>query len=223
VIAALGARSARLRDVRAEAGVGAARAARGRSADRARGRAHARELPNGLLVLVHEDHRLPRVSIALTWRAVPRSRRPPRRARCRSWPSCSSAARASATRSPTPRRSTRSARLRRERRLGHGRLGIAGLSRDFDVLLDLFADAALRPRFDAREAQRARAALLASLERAKDDPATLAGWHASRAVYGAHRFALPVSGPRRRRRGSTRSARAPITQKLFVPNGRSRA
>src|SRR5262249_60351202 len=71
---------------------------------------------------------------------------------------------------------------------------ITGLARDFDALLSLLADAALRPRFDAREVQRARAELLAALEHSKDDPATLASWHTNRVVYGTHRFALPVAG-----------------------------
>jgi zinc protease len=178
------------------------------------------QLPNGLLVLVHEDRRLPRVSITLT---VPRG---------------------AAVEAPGDAGAVSFMAELLERGAGKRDalafaevvdalgaafaasadwdtvdLGIAGLSRDFDALLDLLADAALRPRFDAREAERARSALIASLERAKDDPATLSSWHANRAVYGAHRFALPVSGTQETAaRLDAKSARA-YHKKLFVPNG----
>jgi len=178
------------------------------------------QLPNGLLVLVHEDHRLPRVSIALTVR------------------------RGAAVETPAEAGAVSFMAELLERGAGKRDalayaeavdalgatfaasadwdtvdLGIAGLSRDFDALLDLFADAALRPRFDAREAQRARAALLASLERAKDDPATLAGWQASRALYGAHRFALPVAGTEQTAAQLDAKRARAYHAKLFVPNG----
>ena len=178
------------------------------------------DLPNGLRVLVHEDHRLPRVSIGLT---LPRG-----------------------AAIETPAQAGGVSFMAELLERGAGKrdalayaeavdalganfgasadwdsvaLGISGLSRDFDVLLGLLAEAALRPRFDAREVQRARAALLAALEKSKDDPATLASWHANRAVYGAHRFALPVSGtPETAARLDVKTARA-YHQRLFVPNG----
>jgi zinc protease len=98
-------------------------------------------------------------------------------------------------------------------------VSISGLSRDLELLLELFADAALRPRFDPREAARSRAELLASLERAKDDPATLASWHANRAFYGSHRFGLPVTGtPETVAQLDADAARA-LHGRLFVPGG----
>jgi zinc protease len=177
------------------------------------------QLPNGLLVLVHEDHRLPRVSIALTLR------------------------RGAAIESPAQAGAVSFMAELLERGAGKRDalafaeaadalganfassadwdtvdVGITGLSRDFDALLDLFADAALRPRFDAREAQRARATRIAALERAKDDPATLAGWYANRTVYGAHRFALPVIGvPETVAKLDAAAARA-YHAKIFLPN-----
>jgi zinc protease len=178
------------------------------------------QLPNGLLVLIHEDRRLPRVSITLT---VPRG---------------------AAVEAPGESGSVSFMAELLERGAGERDalafaevvdalgasfsasadwdtvdLGVAGLSRDFDVLLELLADAALRPRFDAREAQRARAALLASLARAKDDPATLASWYANRTVYGGHRFALPVAGTEETAaRLDPKRARA-YHARLFMPNG----
>ena len=178
------------------------------------------QLPNGLLVLVHEDHRLPRVSIALTVRRGAAIETPAEAGAVsfmaelleRGAGKRDALAYAEAV-------DQLGAALAASADWDTVDLGIGGLSRDFDALLDLFADAALRPRFDAREAQRARAALIASLERAKDDPATLAAWQASRTVYGAHRFALPVSGTEETAaRLDARSARA-YHRKLFVPNG----
>ena len=52
-------------------------------------------------------------------------------------------------------------------------VGVSGLSRDLELLLEILADVVLRPRFDAGEARKTRAETLASLEGAKDAPATL--------------------------------------------------
>jgi zinc protease len=178
------------------------------------------DLPNGLRVLVHEDHRLPRVSIGLT---LPRG-----------------------AAIETPAQAGGVSFMAELLERGAGKrdaiafaevvdalgahfgasadwdsvgLGISGLSRDFDALLGLLAEAALHPRFDAREVQRARAEVLAALEKSKDDPATLASWHAVRAVYGAHRFALPIAGtPETAARLDVNTARA-YHRRLFVPNG----
>jgi zinc protease len=178
------------------------------------------DLPNGLRVLVNEDHRLPRVSIGLAVRRGAAVETPAQAGGVsfmaelleRGAGKRDSLAFAEAV-------DQLGASFAANADWDSVELGISGLSRDFDALLDLFADAALRPRFDAREVQRARAALLAGLERAKDDPATLAGWHANRAVYGAHRFALPVSGtPETVARLDEKTARA-YHQRLFVPNG----
>jgi zinc protease len=177
------------------------------------------ELPNGLRVLVYEDHRLPRVAIGLT------------------------IVRGAAVETPAQAGGVSFMAELLERGAGKRDalayagavdalgasfgasaswdsvgLGISGLSRDFDALMGLLADAALRPRFDAREVQRARASLLAALEKAKDEPATLASWHANRAVFGAHRFGLPVSGTiETAKRLDAATARA-YHRELFVPN-----
>jgi zinc protease len=175
------------------------------------------QLANGLSVLVHEDHRLPRVSIGLT---LPRG--------ASGEPSAEAGAISFMANLLERGAGKRDALQFAEAVDALGadfgaaadwdtvRVGISGLARDFDALLDLLADAALRPRFDAREAERARAALLASLESAKDDPATLASWEANRAVYGEHRFALPVSGtPETAAKLDARIARAQHAR-LFV-------
>jgi zinc protease len=178
------------------------------------------DLGNGLRVLIHEDHRLPRVALSLTVR------------------------RGAAMEAPEDAGAVAFMAELLERGAGDRDalafaevvdalgaqfstgadwdsvgVGISGLSRDLDSLLDLLADASLRPHFAARSAERARDERLAALERAKDDPATLASWQASRAIYGAHRFGLPVSGtPETVAKFDAATARG-LHARLFVPNG----
>ena len=178
------------------------------------------ELPNGLRVLVHEDHRLPRVSINLT---VPRGAAVETAAQAGGVSFMAELLERGAGKRDALAYAEAVAALGAtfgaSAEWDSVAIGISGLSRDFDALLALLADPALRPRFDAGEVQRARASLLAALEHAKDDPATLASWHANRAVYGAHRFALPVVGtPETAARLDAKTARD-YHRRLFVPNG----
>lgn len=95
---------------------------------------------------------------------------------------------------------------------------VTGLSRDLDRLMELLADVALRPRFEVGEAKKARSETLASLERAKDDPATLAGWRMAKVLYGDHRYALPLGGvPETVKALDARAARR-FHGRIFVPN-----
>jgi len=73
-------------------------------------------------------------------------------------------------------------------------VGTSGLSRDLDALLEVLADVTLRPRFDADEAARVKAETLASLEKAREDGATLVRWNFAKALYAGHRYGLPASG-----------------------------
>jgi predicted Zn-dependent peptidase len=96
-------------------------------------------------------------------------------------------------------------------------VGITGLSRDTDALAGLLADAVLRPRFDASEAERLRAQTLAGIERSKDDPETLARRHFARVVYPEHRYGLPLEGtPDSVERLDARAARE-FHGAVFVP------
>jgi zinc protease len=95
---------------------------------------------------------------------------------------------------------------------------VSGLSRDFDRLLEILADVALRPRFEAGEARKVRGETLAALERARDDPQTLLGWNVASAVYGQHRYAVPTSGtPESVARLDAAAARA-FHASVFRPN-----
>jgi zinc protease len=95
---------------------------------------------------------------------------------------------------------------------------VAGLSRDLDTLLAILADVALRPRFEASEARKARGEILAALEQAKDDPATLARWHLLRVLYDGHPYGAPEGGlPDTVSRFEARDARE-FHRGVFVPN-----
>ena len=95
---------------------------------------------------------------------------------------------------------------------------VRGLSRDLDALLEILADVVLRPRFAANEAAKARSEMLASLEQAKDDPATLAGWNLMKALYPGHPYGAPADGlPETVARFDAGQARA-FHRKVFVPN-----
>lgn len=71
---------------------------------------------------------------------------------------------------------------------------VAGLSRDRDTLFEVLVDVVREPRFEADEVARARAEQRAALDKAREDPSTLAGWHLARALYPEHRYGLPSGG-----------------------------
>ena len=159
------------------------------------GRLHRAELENGLQVLVLEDLRLPRVGLGVTFRRGEGSLPP-------------DAAGLAAFTSDLLERGAgeRDAlafaeavdRLGASVGAGAGwdtlSVSASGLSRDLDFLIGILADMLLRPRFEPAEAERAKSERLAALERAKDDPATLAAWYAARAVYQGHRYGIPLGG-----------------------------
>jgi len=73
-------------------------------------------------------------------------------------------------------------------------LSVSGLSEDEDLLLEILTDVALRARFDAREFDKALAEQRAALVAAQDNPGTLVAWRAMRVLYDGHRYGLPLSG-----------------------------
>jgi zinc protease len=179
---------------------------------------HRAELANGLRILVLEDHRLPRIGLSLTVRRGEASL------------AAADAGLASFTADVMERGagardalalSSAVDQLGATLEVGAGwdsmAVAVSGLSRDRDTLFAILADVVLRPRFDPREAQRARSERLAQLERAKDDPATLVNWAAARALYGGHRFGAPAEGtPASVARFDAARARD-LYRRLFVP------
>lgn len=71
---------------------------------------------------------------------------------------------------------------------------VGGLSRDGDALFDVLADVVLRPRFDPDEVERVRAEQLALLEKAREDPETLAAWNFAAHLYSGHPYQWATSG-----------------------------
>jgi len=183
------------------------------------GALHRLELDNGLSILVLEDHRLPRVVLAVTVRRGEGSVDPVQ------------AGLAPFTAELMKRGAGDRGALALARAVDE--LGatlavasdwdsitveVSGLSRDFDQLLEILADVVLRPRFERAEAAKARSETLAALESAKDDPATLARWNVARAVYGEHRYGLPLEGtPESVARLDAAVARA-FHDTVFLPN-----
>jgi zinc protease len=180
---------------------------------------HRAELENGLRILVLEDHRLPRMALSLTVRRGESSLAP------------SQAGLASFTAELMKRGAGKrdalalasavdeiGATLGVSAGWDSMGVGVAGLSRDEDALFAILADVVLAPRFDPREAVRARGERIAQLESAKDDPATLVGWFAAGALYPSHRFGVPSDGtPESVARFDARLARD-LHRRHFVPN-----
>jgi zinc protease len=98
------------------------------------------------------------------------------------------------------------------------RVQVSGLSRDLDTLMEILADVALRPRFDPGEAEKTRAETLASLEKAKDDPATLGHWYIARALFAGHRYGLPMAGESPTVAGLDAAAARRFHARVFLPN-----
>jgi len=158
-------------------------------------RVHRTRLENGLAVLVLEDHRLPRLALGVVLRHGIASEAPgsegvavytaellQRGAGARDALAFALAV------------DDLGAALGASAEWDSISIGAAGLSRDETALLELVADAVLRPRFDAGEAARVRAEQLAGLEQAKDDPQSLVGRALARTLYPAHRYGLPGDG-----------------------------
>jgi zinc protease len=183
------------------------------------GALHRAELENGLEILVLEDHRLPRMALSLTVRRGEASLAP------------AQAGLASFTAELMKRGAGRRDALALASAVDEigatlgvtagwdsMGVGVAGLSRDEDTLFAILAEVALEPRFDPREAARARSERLAQLDGAKDDPATLVGWYAAGALYPGHRFGVPAEGtPASVARFDAALARD-LHRRYFVPN-----
>lgn len=183
------------------------------------GALHRGELDNGVDVIVLEDRRLPRVSVGV---AVRRGGGivAPERAGLAAYTSELMRRGAGSLDALALARATDE--LGASLSVGADRdsmtVRVSGLARDLERLLEILADVALRPRFEPGEAAKARSEILASLERAKDDPATLAGWNLARALYAGHPYGTPAEGlPGTVARFDAGAARA-FHRKVFVPD-----
>jgi zinc protease len=185
----------------------------------AAGALHRSELPNGLRVIALEDHRLPRVALGVTLRRGAASEDVAEAGLAlflaelmeRGAGDRDALALAQAV-------DELGASLAVSSGWDATSVGVSGLSRDVDALFAILADVVLRPRLDAREAQRVRDETLAALEQAKDEPQTLAGRALARALYPEHRYGLPLDGtPETVGRLDAKSA-LELHRRLFVAN-----
>ncbi len=177
------------------------------------------ELENGLRILVLEDHRLPRVAFSLTLRHG-EANLPAEQAGLLSLTADllergAGARDALALASATDELGATLTTAASWDSIG---VGVAGLSRDEPTLLGILADVVLRPRFDPREALRARSERLQQLEGAKDDPATLLSWYAASALYPGHRYSAPADGTPSSVKGFDARVARSLHARYFVPN-----
>lgn len=177
------------------------------------------ELPNGLRTLVLEDRRLPRVVLGLTVRRGAAMVDPERAGLARFTLALMEQGAGSRDAVALAEAVDQiGASLSAWAGWDAAGVVVSGLSRDLDLLVEILADVVLRPRFDPGEAERARGEQLASLEQAKDSPATLARWYTARTLYPGHRFGLPHAGtPESVRRLDARDARG-FHRQIFLPN-----
>lgn len=182
------------------------------------GALHRAELANGLTLIVLEDHRLPRVSLGLELRSGAGSVSPEQAG-------VAELAAEVMQRGAGDRDALELARIVEEAGASLSvsvgwdttGVGLAGLSEDRDLLFSILEDVALRPRFDPKEVEKARAEQLAGLVAAQDDPATIVQWEAIRALYHGHRYGLPQAGSEQSVSGlDVDAARAYWTDR-FVP------
>jgi zinc protease len=160
-----------------------------------RERLHRSTLENGLEVLVLEDRRLPRLEVGILLR---------RGAEIESVDEAGVVALMADVmeRGAGARDALALARVVEEAgaELGVGAdmdsvsVDLSGLSDDVELLFDLLADVALRPRFDPAEVARARAETLAGFEQERDEPGALLRRQLSLTLYDGHRYGLSVAG-----------------------------
>jgi zinc protease len=158
-------------------------------------RLHRATLQNGLRVLVLEDHRLPRAALGVVVRRGSADL-PAAQAGLASYTTELMRRGAGARDALAFAQAVDAlgATLSTKAHWDSMEVSISGLSGDLDALAALLAEVVLRPRFDPEEAVRLRSHRLADLERAKDDPATLAHWHLARALFPEHPYGLPQQG-----------------------------
>jgi zinc protease len=180
---------------------------------------HRAVLPNGLRVLVLEDHRLPRAAIGVTVR----------RGAALEAPEEAGLAAFTAElmeRGAGDRDALELAavvdRIGASLAVGAGwdetTAAVSGLARDLDTLFEVLADVVLRPRFDPGEAERVRAETLAALEKEKDDPASLRSTAFAAALYPGHRFGIPTRGAPETVAGLGAGGARAFHARVFVPS-----
>ncbi|MFP6639390.1 MAG: pitrilysin family protein, partial [Myxococcota bacterium] len=176
------------------------------------------ELPNGLRILVLEDHRLPTVSLSV---AVARGAGAEDPARAGVATFLAELMNRGAGKRDALQLAQAVDALGANLSASAGwdsmNVGIVGLSRDFPALLEILADVVRDPQLEASEAEKTRREQLAALEADKDDPGTLARWRAMSVLYPHHRYGLPVMGTSETVAGLDAAAARELHKRYLVP------
>ncbi len=92
------------------------------------------------------------------------------------------------------------------------------LAKDAGVVLDLLADAVLRPRFEEAEVEKVRATHLSGIAAEDDDPETVGRKAFLKAIYGDHPYGRLPSGDAESVKGLTREGVVAHHRRWFVPD-----
>ena len=152
-------------------------------------------LPNGLVVLTYEDHRLPTAAVSLV---------------CRSGAACDPKDKAgtSAMMSDLLTRGTATmsgdsikslveflgARFSGGADYDNCAIDLRTLSKDLGTALDLMAAAVLHPAFDAKEMELARSRMLSDAQGISDDPGSEVSYEFGKLLYGDHPYGRLTGG-----------------------------
>ena len=176
-------------------------------------------LPNGLELMLLEDHRLPLISLGLTFR---------RGAAIERLDQAGLAAFTSELMNRGAGEFDATALAERVDSLGASlsvdagwdsmSVGLSGLSRDVDVLLDVLDLVVRQPSFDAGEAESTREEQLASIRSQDDEPSTLIQRRAMATLYPEHRYGLPADGTLETVAGLDADAAKALHGQIFLPN-----
>ncbi len=176
-------------------------------------------LPNGLIVLIYEDHRLPIADLALI---------------CRSGAAYDPLGKAGVASLTTdlltrgmPGISADSvaalveflgARFDADVNFDRSALSLRILSKDLDQGLDLLAGSALNPSFDPKELRLALDQYVAAARQRTDRPHTVVSDAFDRLAYGSHPYAWPITGDTMTLRSITRTDLIRFHKTHYLPN-----
>ncbi|MGB9742136.1 MAG: M16 family metallopeptidase [bacterium] len=176
-------------------------------------------LPNGIIILTCEDHRLPMVDIALV---------------CRSGAAAEPVSKAGIADlcarmlfAGTKNRSADSiatlldflgASYSSSADFDHSIISLRLLSKDLNTGIELLADLVLNPAFPQPEFDRLRTEALTAARRALDYPQQAVAIEFDRLLFGSHRYALPVRGDTTTLTSITIEDLRHFHQTFFVPN-----
>ncbi len=142
-------------------------------------------LPNGLVVLTYEDHRLPTVAVSLVCRTGAAS--DPHDKAGTTAMMADLLARGTATMSDDSVKSIvefLGARLSGDADQDNCALNVRSLAKDLGIALDLMADAVLHPAFDAKQIELARSRMLSDAQGMFDDPGSEVDYEFGKLLYG---------------------------------------